>query len=106
MTINTVYIHDGTRYFIKNAGGGDICYFDSLETAGIVLRYLTGADMPPEDCAHAVEAMRGFDAAMAEQAERRAAERAERRERYRAKREAQEAAQQAAGEGIAHDDPE
>lgn len=98
MTINTVYIPNGaTRYYIKNAGGGDVCYFESLETAGIVLRYLLGGDMPLADCDFAAEAMRGFDQLMTEQAAQRAAERAERRRQFIERR---------AQEGGTHANPE
>lgn len=103
MTINTVILNHRTRYFIKNAGGGDICYFDTMETAGIVLRYLQGAEMPPEDSARAVEAMKEFDRGIAEQAAEREAQRQERRARALAVRARKQAAEQ---EGKPDVDPE
>ncbi len=90
MDIAATYRKNGKCYAIKNADGGEICCFDSLETAGIVLRYLQGTQMPQDDYARAVEAMRGFDQREASRAAERAAASAVRRERALAARAAQE----------------
>lgn len=50
------------RYFIETEGGGAVAWFDELDTAALVLRYLTGAYMTPEDVAAAHAAMKKFDA--------------------------------------------
>lgn len=50
------------RYFIETAAGRPVARFDELDTAALVLRYLTGADMTPEDVAAAHAAMKKFDA--------------------------------------------
>lgn len=77
MTIS--YTPNINRYFLLNDDGRSIAYFDSLAKAGLVLRYLQGADMPADDCALAVNVMRNFDreakARAAEQDAKRAARR-------------------------------
>lgn len=50
------------RYFIKNEAGTTLAWFDSLDTAGTVLRYLKGAPMPAADAEQAHAAMIAFDA--------------------------------------------
>ena len=50
-----------TRYFIKNEGGETVAFFDSLDVAGVVLRYLNGAPLSDEDAATARAAMHAFD---------------------------------------------
>lgn len=50
------------RYFIETAAGRPVAWFDELDTAALVLRYLTGADMTPEEVAAAHAAMQKFDA--------------------------------------------
>ncbi len=80
MNISIDVTRDGTRYFITNDNGGNICFFDSMVKAGTVLRYLQGADMLPEDCARAVDAMRDFDKMIAARHAEREAQRALRRE--------------------------
>lgn len=68
MTIDSLLI--GTkrekRYYIRDDKGGCIAYFDSLEIAGAVMRYLKGAPMAKEDNRKAVEALQNFDAQKAE----------------------------------------
>ena len=62
MTIETIYTAaHKPRYFIKSADGAHIAQFDSLETAGLVLRYLKGAPMTKGDCVRAVEEMQAYD---------------------------------------------
>ena len=51
----------GTRYLVMNDDGEIICSFDALEKAALVLRFLQGANMPPDDCSHAADIMRIFD---------------------------------------------
>lgn len=51
----------GSRYYITSACD-EIAWFDSLETAAIVMRYLKGAPMTSADYITAVDAMRAFDA--------------------------------------------
>lgn len=50
------------RYFIKTEGDLDLCWFDSLLTAGLVLRFLRGATLRSEDFDAAETALRTFDA--------------------------------------------
>lgn len=50
-----------TRYFIENEGGEAVAFFDSLDVAGVVLRYLSGAPLSDEDAAAALAAMHAFD---------------------------------------------
>ena len=40
------------RYFIKNEAGTTLAWFDSLDVAACVLRYLKGAPMPAEATAY------------------------------------------------------
>ncbi|MBE5768011.1 MAG: hypothetical protein E7333_00260 [Clostridiales bacterium] len=49
------------RYFIINDCGETVAYFDCFCTAGLVLRYLNGAEMSDEDTDFAWNAMRAFD---------------------------------------------
>lgn len=51
-----------TRYFIENEDGSTVVWFDSLDTAGTVLRYLKGAPMQKEDAEAARAAMQAWDA--------------------------------------------
>lgn len=63
MTMSYYYIAENKRrYFIETAEGGSVAWFDELDTAALVLRYLTGADMTPEDVAAAHAAMKKYDA--------------------------------------------
>lgn len=62
MTMFYCYMAQNRRYFIETAEGGTVAWFDELDTAALVLRYLTGADMTPEDVAAAHAAMKKFDA--------------------------------------------
>ena len=62
MTIFYCYMTQNRRYFIETAEGGTVAWFDELDTAALVLRYLTGADMTPEEVAAAHAAMKKFDA--------------------------------------------
>ena len=62
MTMFYCYMAQNRRYFIETAEGGTVAWFDELDTAALVLRYLTGADMTPEDVAAAHAAMQAFDA--------------------------------------------
>lgn len=91
MNISFSPIKDGARYFIMTDDGHSICYFDSLAKAGLVMRYLQGADMPPDDCARAVDIMRLFDKDAAARAAEREAKRAKKRAAYEKGRAAQEA---------------
>ena len=50
------------RYFIKGEGDMDICWFDDLLTAALVLRFLRGATLRSEDFDAAESALRTFDA--------------------------------------------
>ena len=50
-----------TRYFIKNEDGGTVAHFDSLCTAALVLRYLSGAPIHKKDAEAARAAMQAFD---------------------------------------------
>ena len=65
MTMFYCYMAQNRRYFIETAEGGTVAWFDALDTAAFVLRYLPGADMTPEDVAAAHEAMKKFDAGKA-----------------------------------------
>lgn len=49
MIIRTEPTGSGTRYFVQSVTGSVIAWFDSLDTAGTVLRYLKGAPMPAAD---------------------------------------------------------
>ena len=49
------------RYFIENEDGGTVAFFDSLDVAGVVLRYLSGAPMHKKDAEAARAAMQAFD---------------------------------------------
>ena len=49
------------RYFIENEDGGTVAHFDSLDVAGVVLRYLSGAPMHKKDAEVAWDAMQAFD---------------------------------------------
>lgn len=63
MTMSYYYMTGNKRsYFIETAAGQPVARFDELDTAALVLRYLTGADMTPEDVAAAHAAMQKFDA--------------------------------------------
>ena len=63
MTMYYTYLKGNKRrYFIENAAGQPVAWFDDMDTAATVLRYLTGADMTPEDVAAAHAAMQAFDA--------------------------------------------
>lgn len=62
MTMFYCYMAQNRRYFIETAEGGTVAWFDEPDTAALVLRYLTGADMTPEDVAAAHAAMKKFDA--------------------------------------------
>lgn len=50
-----------TRYFIENESRETVAYFDSLDEAGVVLRYLSGAPMLERDAEAARAAMQSFD---------------------------------------------
>lgn len=62
MIIRTEPTGSGTRYFVQSVTGSVIAWFDSLDTAGTVLRYLKGAPMPAADAEQAHAAMIAFDA--------------------------------------------
>lgn len=62
MTMFYCYMAQNRRYFIETAEGGTVAWFDELDTAALVLRYLTGADMTQEEVAAAHAAMQKFDA--------------------------------------------
>ena len=92
LNISIDFTRDGTRYFITNDNGGNICFFESMAKAGTVLRYLQGADMLPEDCARAVDAMRDFDKMIAARHAEREVQRARWREHALQARQARESA--------------
>ena len=96
MNISICNLKQTTRYYIMNDNGGNVAYFDSLAKAGLVMRYLQGADMPPDDCTRAVAIMREFDKDAAARAAEREAKRAKRRERALAAKERQAPAQDVA----------
>lgn len=64
--MNLHYIYTGNpkkrRYFIQTNDEKPIASFDSFETAAVVLRYLKGSNLSPEERAAAHEAMKEFDA--------------------------------------------
>lgn len=49
------------KWYIVNDAGTKIAWFDSLDTASCVLRYLDGKRMPDADIQRAHEAMQMFD---------------------------------------------
>ena len=49
------------RYFIRNEAGTTLAWFDRLDVAACVLRYLKGAPMPTADAEQAHAAMQAFD---------------------------------------------
>ena len=87
MTIKSNYYGGEYRYHIQSEADNleSIAWFNSLETAATVLRYLKGAPMTTEDSVRAVEAMRAFDAERAARAAERAAEKEAQREKRRAR---------------------
>lgn len=63
MTMYYTYLkRNRRRYFIETDAGKPVAWFDELDTAAVVLRYLTGAQMQPEDIKAARNAMIAFDA--------------------------------------------
>ncbi len=58
-----------TRYFIENEGGETVAFFDSLDVAGVVLRYLNGATLSDDDASAALAAMHAFDGRKEQNAE-------------------------------------
>lgn len=63
MTMYYTYLKGNRRrYFIETDAGKPVAWFDELDTAAVVLRYLTGAPMQPEDMKAARNAMIAFDA--------------------------------------------
>lgn len=64
MIIHTVTVGSGAnkheRYFIQD-GQTDLCYFDTLTTAGIVTRFLRGSHLSKDDYDIAVAAMKAWD---------------------------------------------
>lgn len=50
------------RYFIRNEAGTTLAWFDRLDIAACVLRYLKGAPMPTADAEQVHAAMQAFDA--------------------------------------------
>lgn len=63
MTMYYTYLKGNKRrYYIETTAGKPVAWFDELDTAALVLRYLTGAEMTPEDVAAAHAAMQAFDA--------------------------------------------
>jgi phosphosulfolactate phosphohydrolase-like enzyme len=49
------------RYYVVDNDGSDVAWFDDLETAGSVLRYLKGTAMGRDEAEAARAAMRAFD---------------------------------------------
>lgn len=63
MTMYYTYLkRNRRRYFIENEKGQPVAWFDDMDTAATVLRYLIGAPMQPEDMKTARNAMIAFDA--------------------------------------------
>lgn len=63
MTMYYTYLKGNKRrYYIETTAGKPVAWFDELDTAALVLRYLTGAEMTPEDVAAAHAAMQKYDA--------------------------------------------
>ena len=66
MIISTVQLDGKPRYYIQEPTGGatpnTLCFFDSLATAGIVMRYLKGSTMRTSDQEIALQAMQDYDA--------------------------------------------
>ncbi len=60
MTIKTI-TGKKTRYYIENERGETVAYFDSLDIAGVVLRYLSGAFIHKKDAETARAAMQEYD---------------------------------------------
>lgn len=54
--------HKNKRYFIETDNGQSVAWFDSLDTAATVLRYLQGAVLDEDERAAAHQAMQAFDA--------------------------------------------
>ena len=50
------------RYFLKE-GEGTVAFFDDLETAGIVCRFLKGSHLDKPDYIRAMDAIREWDVA-------------------------------------------
>lgn len=49
------------KYFIQAPNGADVCWFDDVYTAAVVLRFLTGNVLSKEDAAIARAALIAFD---------------------------------------------
>ena len=81
----------GTRYLVMNDNEEIICSFAGLTQAALVMRYLQGCDMPPDDCSLAVAAMQIHDSDNKARRADRDAKRAERREKAQAAQQPAEA---------------
>ena len=62
-TMRAVDLRDTKRYFIENRykRGTVLAWFDSVEIAGLVLRFLNGTNLKPNDSDDARRALRDFD---------------------------------------------
>ena len=63
MILHYIYVgHNKRRYFIEDENRKSVAYFDDLDTAAIVLRYLKGARLQAWEIEAAHRAMISFDA--------------------------------------------
>ena len=63
MTMSYTYLKGNRRrYFIENEKGQPVAWFDDMDTAATVLRYLKGADMDEDERNKAHAAMIACDA--------------------------------------------
>lgn len=62
MTMYYIYLKGNKRrYFIENDAGKSVAWFDDMDTAAIVLRYLKGANLNEWERNIAHHAMKEFD---------------------------------------------
>lgn len=65
MTIRFMYVGSGEnrhrRYFLTSDTGNDIAWFDNLDTAATVMRFMRGCDISKRERVTAHEAMIQFD---------------------------------------------
>lgn len=63
MTMYYTYLKGNRRrYFIENEKGQPVAWFDDMDTAATVLRYLKGAVLDADEKEKAHAAMQAFDA--------------------------------------------
>ena len=105
MKISTLPTKDsGSRYLVMNDDGEIICSFGTLTQAALVMRYLHGADMPPDDCLLAVTAMQVYDSDNIAWRAERDAKRAARRQAKKQPAEAPDSDKNSQTEGEYHVD--